>query len=397
MIIIIFLFIPGCTINNTFLLKNHIQENENALAAYLELLQGKRDAYDLKKNKTFTVEDIYYSIRNNEEYTLYDFTNDGVYELYLKHTFGTDIIMYKNDQLIMVTNISPYGILLNNGAILTRNSGAGHVTYRYYSLDNAGNEINETYFQRLYDETGETYLFAGQEYTKEKWDDLTGKYLSVGSDQIKWYDYNGWIDTLIPAENSQPCETLDIQVVKSMYTEFLQGQRRALYKTQPLGVNNTSIFSNGVTQLFNQFALYDITGDEIPELFIKNTELAYILACKGSELVVWRVIYPGDGDSILSNRAILTIYSPSHSSSHVKYIYSPLNVDGKRLRKLHFSKYDHDKNGEYDMFYFDEYDDDGVMEIVNQEEWENLTKQYLSFEPAPIVWQEYTGWVDALE
>jgi hypothetical protein len=389
LIIIIFSFIPGCTIDHTSSQEGNI-ENNNALTAYLELLQGKRDAHDLKKDKTYTIEDLYYDTRDNKEYTLYDFTNDGVYELYLKQTYGTDIIMYKNDRLIIIENMGPYGTLLNNGDILIEISRVGHITYWYYSLDDGGNEINEVHFQILYDENDEKYLFAGQEYTKEKWAEMTNKYLSVGSDQIKWYDYNGWIDTLIPAENSQLNETLDIQTVKSMYIEFLQGQRKALYKIEPLSVNASSSYSsqgNGVTKPVSQFALYDITGDGVPELFIKE-ELTYILACKGSELIVWRVIYPKD--SILSNRAILTI--DSYSGLDVSYIYSPLDGSGKRLSKLYFAKYDYDSNGEYEIFYFDGYD-----EKISQEEWENSTEPYLAVEAAPIVWHEYTGEIEALE
>ena len=92
-------------------------------------------------------------------------------------------------------------LLLNNGAILFKEvtKSKDGVKYRYYELDEIGNEKIKKEFARydsvylsIEDKTiPEHFLIDGKEVSKEEYEEKTAKYFEIGSDKIVWYDKDG--------------------------------------------------------------------------------------------------------------------------------------------------------------------------------------------------------------
>ena len=173
-------------------------EEKTAMKFYEDFLQGRNTAFSETMGK-IGIEDIiipkgepekhYYS-----KYALLDLDKDGLKELHVKSARYYYILKYKDNNLIIWTQLSPYSEPLNNGAFLEHRvfSAPSYKVYSYSMLDGNGSEIFELNFG-TYDinyngvqDHEDEYYFEGEKIEKDMWDRLTDKYLSVGSDKIEW-------------------------------------------------------------------------------------------------------------------------------------------------------------------------------------------------------------------
>lgn len=124
-----------------------------------------------------------------------------------------------------------------------------------------------------------------------------------------------------------------------------------------------------------KYALFDMNGDNIPELHIRTERFYHILTLTFGEMSLWKEV--STYSKPLNNKAIF--YERSDGAPvHLSYIYSIMDYFGKTLIEISFEKYA--ANGyEYDTFFFD-----GVE--VSKEIWDSLTKPYLAVPSDLIRW-----------
>lgn len=168
------------------------------LKLYREFLQVKRTAKSRNGESNYLLGNIYgEGYIYIDKYALFDMNGDYIPELHVFSAMGYEIFTCMDNELIHWASFNAWSRPLNNQAVLSeRHDGANSpIQYTYYVLDFYGNEklridfdvynINDEGF---YDENSD-YVFENLDVTKEEWDILTKKYLSIGSDLIIWYDY----------------------------------------------------------------------------------------------------------------------------------------------------------------------------------------------------------------
>lgn len=191
-----------CTINLSNLQsKETISQNEIAFKAYREFLNGERNVdYD---EKTIDINKIISSEMEierdyNARYALFDTNGDGLPELHILSKSHYYILTFKEDNLIVWAELTPYYEQLNNLAFLhTRPGGAPlHISYIYIVKNFSGNDMVRLSFDKydsdengVYDDN-DRYFYEDIKVSKKDWDTLTEKYFSIGSDKIHWFSYS---------------------------------------------------------------------------------------------------------------------------------------------------------------------------------------------------------------
>ena len=169
-----------------------------AVSAYEAFLQGDADAedpkHDLFESGTVNINDL--SLGSNTLHALFDMNGDGIPELHLRPTTGGgyEIFTYRDDQVVLWHADVAYCSLLNNGALLYERPGGAppHTNYIYIELDSNGDEIARVGFSKyeVVDENdpkvGVRYIYEDNDVSKETWDELTKKFLSIKTDLIEW-------------------------------------------------------------------------------------------------------------------------------------------------------------------------------------------------------------------
>ena len=169
-----------------------------AVSAYEAFLQGdaavEDPKHDLSESGTVSINDL--SLGSDTLYALFDMNGDGIPELHLRPTAGGgyEIFTYRDNQIVLWHANVAYCSPLNDGALLYERPGGAppHTNYMYITLDTSGNEIASVEFSKydIVDENGlkvgVRYLYEDNDVSKETWDALTKKFLSIKSDLIKW-------------------------------------------------------------------------------------------------------------------------------------------------------------------------------------------------------------------
>lgn len=172
-----------------------------ALKTYEEFLKGKRKIdYNNKKLNIieFMSSEKETNFNYNIRYSLFDTNDDEIPELHVRSKSYYYILTYKNNNLIVWTELAPYYNQLNDGAFLYIRPGGtpSHIIYSYIIMDVNGDEMIKLRFEKYdvdengYYENGDQYFFEDVNVSMEEWNTLTHKYLSIGSEQIKWINYS---------------------------------------------------------------------------------------------------------------------------------------------------------------------------------------------------------------
>ena len=137
---------------------------------------------------------------------------------------------------------------------------------------------------------------------------------------------------------------------------------------------------------WNQYAFFDMNGDNIPELHLYCGNNGYwIITWRDGEAAAW---YQGTAYSYpLSNRAVGYLRHGA-APTRLTYQYQVLDFWGEEQFHVTFEKADIDENGIYDQHddYFVE------KEKVTMEEWEAITFPYLSVPSAELDWKPVNGY-----
>lgn len=126
-----------------------------------------------------------------------------------------------------------------------------------------------------------------------------------------------------------------------------------------------------------QYALFDMTGNGLPELHVL-TDISYsIHIIENNQLIEW---YRGDRyNRPLNNRAILQ----KLETTGTHYSYTILDCNGKEVFSVGFSK--PPKGFEKDYAYLFFVGDDEVE--LSEKKWDKLTKPFLSIGSDKIIWK----------
>lgn len=181
--------------------KSIVSEIDQALESYRKLLRGEITVYynDRLLNISQIISSEKDTARNyNARYALFDTNEDGLPELHIRSQSHYYVLTYKSGNLAVWTELTPYYEQLNNCAFLyTRPGGTPpHIKNIYSVMNFKGEETFRISFEKydvnqngVYDKA-DLYFFDDVEVSKEDWDTLTEKYLSIGSDQVEWFEYS---------------------------------------------------------------------------------------------------------------------------------------------------------------------------------------------------------------
>ena len=171
------------------------------------------------------------------------------------------------------------------------------------------------------------------------------------------------------------------------YKKFLAGSMNAQDLKQEISDGVVKIKDISLEPDFKTYyALFDMNGDGIPELHLRPVVGGsyLIFTYLDGQIVLWH--FGPDYESPLNNGAIL-YQRDGAAPTHINYYYLVLDSNGNEISKVNFSKYHSvDESGktesaDYDVFMMEDKE-------VSEEEWNSLTKDYLSNSSDLIVWKE---------
>jgi len=167
-----------------------------------------------------------------------------------------------------------------------------------------------------------------------------------------------------------------------LYEEFLNGSINAKKDGNSININDIFRLDDEEQSKYNQYALFDMNGDGLPELHVRSVGSYNIFTYNNGNIILWHsdvsYSYP------LNNGAILYTRNGG-APSHIDYAYTLFDFYGNQIFKIYFSVYDATNENNYDenaLFIFDEIE-------LSKENWESLTERYLSEKSDLIKWTAY--------
>lgn len=192
---------------------------------------------------------------------------------------------------------------------------------------------------------------------------------------------------LIKVNSEQPSDNSSADDALAAYKKFLAGSINAQDLKHEISDGVIKIKDLSLEPDFKTYyALFDMNGDGIPELHLRPVVGgSYLIFTYLDEQIVFWHTGP-DYESPLNNGAIL-YERDGAAPTHINYYYLVLDSNGNETMKVNFSKYHSvDESGktesaDYDVFMMEDKE-------VSEEEWNSLTKDYLSNSSDLIVWKE---------
>lgn len=159
-----------------------------------------------------------------------------------------------------------------------------------------------------------------------------------------------------------------------LYQLFLDGEISVEYEGEWLNASTLGIPTGEPEKRDSvSYSIFDINGDNSPELILAFARNYLYLSVKDGELFVWRFAFSSFLPYITKRREHITQAWAGIVGAEETYNCYLLDYSGNEVFRLHFSRYDYSQDGEFDEK--DEYTFDGVK--VNQEQWIQLTRRYL--------------------
>jgi hypothetical protein len=177
-------------------------------------------------------------------------------------------------------------------------------------------------------------------------------------------------------------QEITLNHILTSYDEFLKGNISIQEEDKTIQIKDIFVFDNEVQQAYNQYALFDMNGDALPELHVRSVNSYDIFTYQEEQIKPWHtdVPYsrPQNNQSILYERI-------GGAPAHIDYKYKLFDFYGNHIFEISFSKYDSSNKGIYDensLYIFDE------VELA-KEKWDSLTEKYLSIDDDLIQWIPY--------
>ena len=170
--------------------------------------------------------------------------------------------------------------------------------------------------------------------------------------------------------------------VDTLFTEFLSGEKSAVDKDgRTITINE---YLDTTTQNpYQKYAVYDMSGDNIPELIIKTPRAFDIFMIKDNAVTVWH--QDSNYAKPLNNMAIL-YERPGGAPEHTDYQYYKLGPNGEEIEKITFSICSATEVGgvKYDETYYVN------GEKVTKDVYNSTANPILALSDDNIVWKNLT-------
>ncbi|MDR2929204.1 MAG: hypothetical protein LBV41_13565 [Cytophagaceae bacterium] len=184
------------------------------------------------------------------------------------------------------------------------------------------------------------------------------------------------------AKDELSSQELILNHILTSYNKFLKGNISIKQENEMIHIQDVFIFDNEDQQAYNQYALFDMNGDALPELHVRSVNSYDIFTYQEEEIKLWHTDVPYSRP--LNNRSIL-YERIGGAPAHIDYKYKLFDFYGNHIFEISFSKYDSSNRGIYDensLYIFDE------VELA-KEKWDSLTEKILSIDDDLIQWIPY--------
>lgn len=185
-------------------------------------------------------------------------------------------------------------------------------------------------------------------------------------------------------DSQQNVSSADVDA-QTLYSDFLSKKVSAVDK-EGNDISFETYLNDNAQSTYRKYSIYDMNGDDTPELIIKTENALDIFWIKNDKVTLW---YQGTNYSKpLNNRAILYERS-GDAPQHTDYQYIVLDYNGEETLKISFSEY----YGGDDPLFFEQFGSDEVY-LINEQQvsktvYENLCKTpILSIADDAIEWQD---------
>lgn len=315
----------------------------------------------------------------NGNYRFIDCDGDGLPELVMDIGInGFCILKYlpKEQKVENYHWLNEYEVLLGSNQIGYCNpTSANNTRYGYKILDASGEVEDEIYFTVYYGEDGkryEAFTFESENIenmsgylNQEQWDEATQDFFAVLDCPVAMMSYEeafgeNFIGKEVPAED--PDEAVRV------YDEFLAGERT------PENSGGRAIANPDDGSM--RYMIYDVNGDDVPELHIQTAGDYYILAYRNKVLFI---LFHENMEEALKyydvckNGSVVYQYTTEHKES---YSFCKFEFSGKAHITNGFYWNDGNGNGVYDED--DAYECNG--DCCTWEEWLDRAEGYLDID-----------------
>ena len=181
-------------------------------------------------------------------------------------------------------------------------------------------------------------------------------------------------DTILRENASWANQSMD-----TMYHEFLSNEETAIDKN---GNTITIAQYRGNHPENNQYAIYDMNGDDIPELLIKTATTLDIFWIKDAKVTLWH--QSSNYTEPLNTMALLE-EKKGAAPEHTDYRYSVLSYQGEEIFAIAFSEY---SATEFQGTYFSEKYFINNTEVT-QEVYQSLAEPLLAIGTDKIQWKAF--------
>lgn len=313
-------------------------------------------------------------------YRLIDMDGDGLPELAIGIGEWSCILKYDTGQQ-RVTEYFELMLLIEGWKLIGSNRLGVHDTryphlerYKFLVLDEQG-ETAQSFSFNINSTNGMQFMISAEGeingeavVTKEEWEELTEAFFNVMETTVECMTYA----EIFGEEADWSEEPEDGKEIKRVYQEFIAGERSAENIAMDMipGMEDLKGEITGV-----EYLIYDVTGDQEPELLIRTKAEYYILTYRDGRLFLLLTL-PTDNYVLLESGEVL--YRSIWEDYDEYYEFDQIQPSGNILIENCFRRRDLNRDGIYDEA--DEYQCDGPrlsMQIITMKEWLERISEYL--------------------
>ena len=166
----------------------------------------------------------------------------------------------------------------------------------------------------------------------------------------------------------------------TLYNKFLSKKVNAIDKNGNT-ITLDEYFNNESKNIYHQYAIYDMNGDDIPELIIKTVKGLDIFWIKNDKVTLW---YQGTNYTKPLNNMALLSERKGTAPEHTDYIYTLLDYQGDEIFRMEFSRYSPAEI--YGVQYTEKYYINNTE--TTKELYDVITQPLLTESDNKIVWNE---------
>lgn len=332
----------------------------------------------------------------NAAFRLIDMDGDGFPELAMEWNWELSVFKYDMEEMRVSNYFGPregWKLLGSNRFGLRDAGSAGLDRSDYFVWDEQCEIMQSFHFEIGYgvDETEYTVSGSGEiggraVVSEEEWNEVTEKFRYAMANPIEFMTY----EEVFGDVAHHTAERNDVEEAQQAYQEFLAGERSVAGSAIGTGdvtidtILDTSDSNGGLGEA--EYLIYDLVGDNMPELLIRTKKKYDVLTYRNGLL---RVLFEGstnayevlDGGKVLYRRKVM--YRGSHNDYELYECYQ-IQMSGGIYIEARFWRTDLNGDGVYDEKDQYEYNDSSpydsdydTKKMITMEEWLQRIAEYL--------------------